>query len=308
MVKFEFPRENLGRCALRFSALLLTACVAASGVRGHAAVGTAQGASNFAGIASQATQAPPSSVQTIPAQNNSAKLPAPAGPTIAETNRKALEAGAGKDAAKLLLRSVPSQATIYIDGTEVGDTPLLLMIRPGKHKVEMRGQSEEFGERVIELSPSETEEVALTLTLRYPASISVHPGASPSSVANFVTVTGAVLVPKTHAGEENTTEDAEVWQDSSLAEANRKTFEQGAGKDAAKLQLQSAPAAAMIYVDALFVGRAPQLVTLLPGKHKVEMRGQHGEFGERLVGLLPSETQQVTLTLTVRYPASISVR
>src|SRR5690242_21448548 len=128
MVKFEFPRENLRRYAFRCAALILISCVAASGVRGHAAVGTAQGASNFAGIASQVTQAPPSSVQGPPAQNNSAKLPARVGPTIAETNRKALEAGAGKDAAKLLLRSVPSQATIYIDGTEVGDTPLLLLI------------------------------------------------------------------------------------------------------------------------------------------------------------------------------------
>ncbi|HET9401115.1 MAG TPA: PEGA domain-containing protein [Candidatus Acidoferrales bacterium] len=247
-------------------------------------------------------------MQGPPTQSKPTDSPVRVGPSIAETNRKALEAGAGKDAAKLLLRSVPSQATIYIDGMNVGDTPLLLIIRPGKHKVEMHGQSEEFGERLIDLSPNETEEVALTLTLRYPASISVNPAASPSSATNFVTVTGAPLVPTSQSVEENTTQDPAVLRDSVLAETNRKALEQGAGKDAAKLMLKSAPADAMIYIDGMFVGRAPQLVTLSPGKHKVEMRGQRGEFGERLVGLLPNETQQLTLTLTIRYPAKISVR
>ena len=102
----------------------------------------------------------------------------PAGPTNADgiyaTNRKALEQRAGKDAAKLMLRSVPSEALIYIDGKSVGRTPLLLIVPPGKYKVEMRGQREGFGERLIGLLPNETQELALTLVLRYPAKISVQ--------------------------------------------------------------------------------------------------------------------------------------
>jgi hypothetical protein len=38
----------------------------------------------------------------------------------------------------------------------------------------MRGQREEFGERLIDLLPNETQEIALTLALRYPARISVQ--------------------------------------------------------------------------------------------------------------------------------------
>jgi len=109
---------------------------------------------------------------------NAASVFTPAGPTNADgiyaTNRKALEQRAGKDAAKLMLRSVPSEALIYIDGKSVGRTPLLLIVPPGKYKVEMRGQREGFGERLIGLLPNETQELALTLVLRYPARISVQ--------------------------------------------------------------------------------------------------------------------------------------
>ena len=93
---------------------------------------------------------------------------------IYETNRRALEQRAGKDAAKLILRSVPNEALVYIDGKPVGRTPLLLIVPPGKYKVEMRGQREGFGERLIGLLPNETQQLALTLVLRYPAKISLR--------------------------------------------------------------------------------------------------------------------------------------
>lgn len=301
-------RESLARCACRFGALLLISSVVVCASDAQVPADLAQASSNSAGIAPQATQALPSPVQVPSTQGNSADLPVRAAASLADTNRKALEAAAGKDAAKLLARSIPSQAMIYLDGKLVGNAPLLLFIPPGKHQVEMRGHNEEYGVRQIELSPNETEELALTLTLRYPASIAVHPEAASFSATNMLAVTGAALVSAPQAAEENSAQDPASAQISILAETNRKALAQGAGKDAAKLLLKSVPAEAMIFLDAVFVGRAPQLLTLSPGKHKVEMRGPHEEFGERLVGLLPNDTQQLTLTLAVRYPASISVR
>jgi hypothetical protein len=58
----------------------------------------------------------------------------------------------------------------------------------------------------------------------------------------------------------------------------------------------------------MFVGRTPLLLIVPPGTYKVEMRGQRAEYGERLVGLLPNETQQLVLTLALRYPAKITLR
>ncbi len=98
----------------------------------------------------------------------------PEAPPPEETNRKALEQKAGKDAAKLVLRSVPSEALTYIDGKFVGRTPLMLIVPPGKYNVEMRGQRDGFGERLIGLLPNETQQLALTLELRYPAKVTLR--------------------------------------------------------------------------------------------------------------------------------------
>jgi len=89
---------------------------------------------------------------------------------------------------------------------------------------------------------------------------------------------------------------------------NRKTLEEHAGKDAAKLLLHSSPSGARIYVNELFVGQSPLLLIVPPGKYRVQMRGERQELGERLVGLLPKDTQNITIVLAPRYPARISIR
>jgi hypothetical protein len=91
-------------------------------------------------------------------------------------------------------------------------------------------------------------------------------------------------------------------------EMNRKAFEEGAGKDAGKLLMRSTPTGAQIFVNGRLVGRAPLLLILAPGKYKVEMRGQRRDYGERSVGLLPHETQDVALTLSPLYPIRVSTR
>ncbi len=86
-------------------------------------------------------------------------------------NRKALEARAGKDAAKLMLRSEPNKAWVRIDGKPVGRTPLLLIVAPGVYKVEMEGTGMELGHRQVDLLPKETREVVLALEPRYPTHV-----------------------------------------------------------------------------------------------------------------------------------------
>ena len=87
------------------------------------------------------------------------------------TNRQALEEKAGKDAAKLMLRSVPTGAKVQIDGKVVGKTPLLLILAPGGYKVEMQGTRNESGQRQVGLLPKESREVLLPLQHRYPSRV-----------------------------------------------------------------------------------------------------------------------------------------
>jgi hypothetical protein len=106
--------------------------------------------------------------------------PSAVAPPIAEnldaTNRQALEQHAGKDPAKLTLKSVPAKASVRIDGKTVGQTPLLLTLAPGAYKVEMVGPRMEQGKQLVELHPQETRELNLTLSSapRYPSQIWLH--------------------------------------------------------------------------------------------------------------------------------------
>lgn len=101
----------------------------------------------------------------------SAHLPLRSVQDIVGANRRTLEAQAGKDAAKLMLRSVPKSAWVRIDGKPVGRTPLLLQVAPGVHKVEMEGVQRESVQKQVKLLPKERREIQLTLESRYPTHV-----------------------------------------------------------------------------------------------------------------------------------------
>ena len=91
-----------------------------------------------------------------------------------EENRRDLEAKAGKNAAKLLIRSSSGEAQIWIDGKPVGKTPLLLIIASGKYEIELRGPRAETAQTEVALLPKETRELNIRLELRYPTHVMLH--------------------------------------------------------------------------------------------------------------------------------------
>lgn len=309
MGMLKYRVNSLRRCAWEAGALLVVLCAVPTSSRAQAGVEAAGANSSSAGATAAVTKALPASLPHPETESKFAYVRPLAGPSPDETNRKALEQRAGDHATKLLLQSVPGDAMIFIDGMFVGRTPLLLIAPVGKLKVEMRGKREEFGERLIDLLPNETQQLTLALTPRYPTSITIPTGHAATS--SGVAAAGVQVLPEPslpHPGKESNPASLPARQGPSPDEANRKALEQQAGKDAAKLILQSVPSGAMTYLDGTFVGRTPLQLIVPPGKYKVEMRGNLEEFGERLVGLLPNETQQQTIELAVRYPAKISTR
>jgi hypothetical protein len=142
----------------------------------------AQAAAEYGGAVATAgarvISIPPPKVQApaVPqGKSGSAHLTAPAhaAEDAEAANRKALEGRAGKDAAKVMLRSEPSKASVRVDGKPVGQTPLLLIVAPAVYKVEMVGLSTELAHQEIDLLPNETREVVLTLKPRYPTRVQV---------------------------------------------------------------------------------------------------------------------------------------
>jgi hypothetical protein len=142
----------------------------------------AQAAAEYGGAVAtagaRAASLPISKVQAAALQSKSSTAHLPTRPHPAEdpeaVNREALEGQAGKDAAKMMLRSEPSKASVRIDGKPVGKTPLLLIVPPGVYNVEMEGMSVELGRQQVDLLPKETREVVLKLRPRYPTHVQLR--------------------------------------------------------------------------------------------------------------------------------------
>lgn len=126
------------------------------------------------GVAAQSARIPSKTPATPSVPSSSPHLLTRTGPSPSEVNRKDLEDNAGENAGRVLLRSVPSGAEIFINDLLVGQAPLLLVIAPGKYKVEMRGPREETGHSIIGVLPKETQTVVINLKQKYPSSVSVR--------------------------------------------------------------------------------------------------------------------------------------
>jgi hypothetical protein len=161
--------------ALRRVAVVSAVVVACCGVaRGQAAAEYAGAASVSASTtaAEKSVMVPAPSKPVAP--KRSQHLVIPTGPPPEVVNRKALEQSAGEDASKLLLRSTPSTAQVWVDGGFVGNTPLLLIVAPGKYEVEVRGQRLESAKQTVALLPRETREVSFKMAVLYPTTVSIH--------------------------------------------------------------------------------------------------------------------------------------
>lgn len=124
-----------------------------------------------------ATKLMPNASNPAPAASGgaaSAYLTIPTGPPADVVNRMALEKKAGKDAAKMLLRSTPSGARVWVNGEFVGSTPLLLIVPPGKYRVRMADSRLDSAQQELGVLPHETRELTLPLAVRYPASVSIR--------------------------------------------------------------------------------------------------------------------------------------
>jgi PEGA domain-containing protein len=130
--------------------------------------------SSNSSIAAQGAKAPSLPTPNPAKQSSSPHLVARNGPPPQEINRKEFEDNAGEKGGKLLLRSVPSGADIFIDGLIVGRTPLLMIIAPGKYKIDMRGSRDDWGHASVGLMPKETQTVVINLSERYPTGVSIH--------------------------------------------------------------------------------------------------------------------------------------
>lgn len=167
--------KNSVLAGLRRFAVVSAVGVACCGVaRGQAAAeyGGAASVAASSTAAEKSIMIPAPSKPVVP--KRSQHLVIPTGPPPEVVNRKALEQSAGGDASKLLLRSTPSPAQVWVDGAFVGNTPMLLIVAPGKYQVEVRGQRLESAKQTVALLPRETRELVFKMAVLYPTNVSIH--------------------------------------------------------------------------------------------------------------------------------------
>ncbi len=148
--------------------LFLFFCVRCGSAEAQSTLEAAGATSASAAVVTKAKPLGWSPITLPEGKGKSPHLAASSGPPSDVANRRALEKQAGQTASKLLLRSLPSTAQVWIDGAFVGHSPMLLLLAPGKYRVELRGPRMEYAVRVVDLLPRETREIAVMLAIRYP--------------------------------------------------------------------------------------------------------------------------------------------
>jgi PEGA domain len=167
----------------KLAGLIVLLAIAAGSLPAQDAAETAAMTANSATAAQSAR--PPSFIIAMPTKETpgpataGSRKPSPyllarSGPPADEVNRRDFEDNAGVNAGKLLFRSKPNGAEIFINGRLVGRTPLLMVIAPGKYQIDMRGPREESGHAAIGMIPKETHVVAITLNQKYPTGITTR--------------------------------------------------------------------------------------------------------------------------------------
>jgi hypothetical protein len=164
---------NFRSIACATFAFALLSAYSSHAIHAQATAETA-GATAVAGSAAASAKSP--AIPAMPSASNPSKshLTIPSGPPPEVINRQNLEKHAGADAAKLLVRSTPSGSHVWIDGAFVGNTPMLLIVAPGKYHVDLRGPRQETGSQIVDLLPRETREIASTLTAHYPTRVVIR--------------------------------------------------------------------------------------------------------------------------------------
>jgi hypothetical protein len=162
--------ENVMREIWKIALLLGVLVLGAPSTQTQTAAEPAVTAS-FLRMAAQAARATNLTLATPPKPTPSPHILERSGPPPDEVNRKEFEDNAGEKGGKLLLRSVPSGADIFINDLLVGRTPLLMVMAPGSYRIEMRGARDDTGHANVGVIPKQTRTVEIDLKQRYPSSI-----------------------------------------------------------------------------------------------------------------------------------------
>jgi hypothetical protein len=227
------------------------------------------------------------------------------GSVVVETGKTAeVMARLKRAKGELSANSDPRGATVYLDGQQVGTTPLERFgLEPGSHSVRMAKEGYRPWEREVSIKTGETEELLARLTA---LKGSLLARSDPKGANVYVNGKSVGRTPVEQSGLEPGShtvrfvkEGFETWERHVKVHPGEKV-EVLAQLTAAKgdLVVHSKPAGAKVYVDGQSVGASPAERTgLSAGPHGVLILKEGYESWEREVVIEPGETEKVTARL-----------
>jgi hypothetical protein len=204
----------------------------------------------------------------------------------------------------LNIKSEPSNATIVIDGSEVGDTPAEVNdIKPGKHLVEVKMDGYQTWSESVEISADKENKLTAELQIlagslnvkSQPANATIvidgsEVGNTPADVND--------LKPGKHLVEVKM-DGYEIWSDTvDVSSAMENHITAVLAQLVGSVNVKSEPANAIIIVDGKEVGCTPtDIGNLKPGKHIVEVKLDGYQNWSESVEINPGKDKHITAIL-----------
>ncbi|MBT6228985.1 MAG: PEGA domain-containing protein, partial [Candidatus Scalindua sp.] len=213
----------------------------------------------------------------------------------------------------LNIKSKPSNATIIVDGNEVGNTPANIPdLEPGKHLVEISMEGYENWSESVEVSPDKENQITAVLQqLTGSLNIKSKPsnatiivdgnevGNTPSNITDILP--GKHLVKISMEGYENWSDNVEISPD----KENQVTAV--LQQLTCSLNIKSEPSNAVIIIDGNEVGNTPaNIADLIPGKHLVQIKMDGYRNWKESLDIVQEKVTALTAVLQI-IPGSFSI-
>jgi len=202
----------------------------------------------------------------------------------------------------LKISSIPSQASIYINGEYEGETPLTLDVEAGTYTIRISKADYQDYTTTITVEPGETKTINAKLT---PAFGYLTIESSPAWAKVYVDGSYIGRTPirdyKLSVGEHKIEIKKEDYRDYSttvtIEPGKTATVSANLAQKTGMLKITSEPSGAKVYVDGSYKGTAPLTLTLTPGTYEVKVVKEDYEPYTQRITLSAGESKTINAQL-----------
>ncbi|ASJ03497.1 hypothetical protein A3L09_09605 [Thermococcus profundus] len=205
--------------------------------------------------------------------------------------------------ATLIIISAPPNATVYINGTPYGNTPLNITLQPGIYQINVTKEGYQANGTVVSLGQNETRVLNITLTPTWgyltinstPSNATVYidgKEAGRTPLINYTLVPGNHSITLVKPGYEEYRENVTITPGETIS------IVASLSPQPAELGVNSNPSGAAVYINDEYKGATPISLTLKPGSYTVKLSLEGYANITKNLTLGPGENKTLNFNLT----------